>query len=115
MDGDRILADQNVTVVDDKIASIEPTVGAVVPKDAEVVDASGKFLMPGLESSRVWSPGNESTDAASTISTSYRKGTNYDSFGELCGYISKPLTGNTSVGNECERTITGCYNASEDR
>ena len=48
MDGDRILADQNVTVVDDKIASIEPAVGAVVPKDAKVIDASGKFLMPGL-------------------------------------------------------------------
>jgi imidazolonepropionase-like amidohydrolase len=48
MDGERILADQNVTVVDDKIASIEPAVGAVVPKGAEIIDASGKFLMPGL-------------------------------------------------------------------
>ena len=48
MGGDRILADQNVTVVDDKIASIEPAVGAVVPQEAQVIDASGKFLMPGL-------------------------------------------------------------------
>jgi imidazolonepropionase-like amidohydrolase len=48
MDGDRILTDQDVTVVDDRISSIEPTASAAVPKDAQVVDASGKFLMPGL-------------------------------------------------------------------
>jgi predicted amidohydrolase YtcJ len=48
MDGDRILRDQYVTVIDDKIASIEPAAGAVVPKDAQLVDAAGRFLMPGL-------------------------------------------------------------------
>lgn len=48
MDADRILADQNVTVVDHKILSIEPSGGAVVPKGSEIIDAAGKFLLPGL-------------------------------------------------------------------
>ena len=115
MDGDRILADQNVTVVDDEIASIDPTVGAVVPKDAEVIDASGKFLMPGLESSRSGLQGTNQPTPPRRFLGRIEKGTNYDSFGEIRGYISKPLIGNTSVGNECERTITDCQDASEDR
>src|SRR5262249_17328939 len=48
MDGDRVLADQDVTVIDDKIASIQPAVSAVVPKDAQVIDATGRYLIPGL-------------------------------------------------------------------
>ena len=48
MDGNRILVDQDVTVIGDKIASIEPAARAVVEKDAQVIEASGKFLMPGL-------------------------------------------------------------------
>jgi imidazolonepropionase-like amidohydrolase len=48
MDGSRTLANQNVTVVGDKIASVEPAANAAVPKDAQVIDATGKFLMPGL-------------------------------------------------------------------
>jgi len=48
MDGDRILSDQDVTVIDDKIASIKPAANSVLPKDAQVIDATGKFLMPGL-------------------------------------------------------------------
>src|SRR5215469_1442521 len=46
MDGNRILADQNVTVVDDKVSSIEPAATAAVPKGAQVIDGTGKFLMP---------------------------------------------------------------------
>jgi len=48
MDGERILVDQDVTIIGDKIASIQPAASAVVPNGAEVVDASGRFLMPGL-------------------------------------------------------------------
>jgi len=48
MDGNRILVDQDVTVIGDKIASIEPAASAVIQKDAQIVEASGKFLMPGL-------------------------------------------------------------------
>lgn len=48
MDGNRILVDQNVTVIGDQIASVEPATYAVIRKDAEVIDGTGKFLMPGL-------------------------------------------------------------------
>jgi pimeloyl-ACP methyl ester carboxylesterase len=48
MDGNRILTDQDVTVIDDKIASIQPAANSVVSKDVQVIDATGKFLMPGL-------------------------------------------------------------------
>src|SRR2546430_5882721 len=48
MDGDRILTDQDVTVVDDRISSIEPAASPIVPKDAQVIEATGRFLMPGL-------------------------------------------------------------------
>lgn len=48
MDGNRILPDHDVTVIGDKIASVEPASSAVIPKDAEVVDGTGKFLLPGL-------------------------------------------------------------------
>jgi hypothetical protein len=47
MDGERILHDQNVTIVGDRIASVESAKNAV-PAGAHVVTASGKFLMPGL-------------------------------------------------------------------
>lgn len=48
MDGNRILADQDVTIVGDKIVSVQPAASAVIPKDAQVIDATGKFLMPGM-------------------------------------------------------------------
>lgn len=48
MDGNRIWVDQNVTVIGDKITCIEPAAGAVIRKDAQVIEASGKYLMPGL-------------------------------------------------------------------
>lgn len=48
MDGERILHDENVTVVGDRIVAVEPAADSVIPKDAQVIDGSGKFLMPGL-------------------------------------------------------------------
>jgi imidazolonepropionase-like amidohydrolase len=48
MDGDRILADQDVTVIDDRIVSIQQAANTHVPRNAQVIDATGKFLMPGL-------------------------------------------------------------------
>jgi imidazolonepropionase-like amidohydrolase len=48
MDGNRILTDQDVTVIDDKIASIQPADNSVLSKDVQVIGATGKFLMPGL-------------------------------------------------------------------
>src|SRR5215470_7268504 len=48
MDGNRILADQDVTVLDDKIISVKPAAGAVVPQNGQFIDSTDKFLMPGL-------------------------------------------------------------------
>src|SRR5262249_8270233 len=47
MDGRRVLLNQNVTVKDDTIASVEPA-SAAAPSGAQVIDGLGKFLMPGL-------------------------------------------------------------------
>ena len=40
--------DMTVTVTGDHITSIAKGSKAVIPKDAQVVDAAGKFLIPGL-------------------------------------------------------------------
>lgn len=48
MDSERILNNQTVVVRGDKIAEIGATGKLKVPRDAERIDASGKFLMPGL-------------------------------------------------------------------
>jgi imidazolonepropionase-like amidohydrolase len=40
--------DMTIVIVGDRIAELGPTKKARVPKDAQVVDAAGKFLIPGL-------------------------------------------------------------------
>ena len=47
MDGDRILPDQDVTIRSKLIASVEPAASARLPKDAQIIEGTGKFLMPG--------------------------------------------------------------------
>lgn len=46
--GARPKSDMTVVVVADHIASVDSSQNARVPKDARVVDATGKFLIPGL-------------------------------------------------------------------
>jgi len=48
MDGDRLLTDQNVTILADTIAAIGPSAGAALPRDARIIDGRGHYLMPGL-------------------------------------------------------------------
>lgn len=48
MDRDRILENQTVVVKNGKITAISPAEKARYPKDALVVEAKGKYLMPGL-------------------------------------------------------------------
>jgi imidazolonepropionase-like amidohydrolase len=48
MNGDRVLPDQDVTIRGRTIASVEPAIDAKLPKGAEIIDGTGKFLMPGL-------------------------------------------------------------------
>lgn len=57
MDGDHIWPDQDVTVRGRLIASVEPARGAKIPKDAKVIDGTGKFLMPGLGEMHAHLPG----------------------------------------------------------
>src|SRR6266508_6504738 len=40
--------DMTLVVVGDRITELGPTKRVRVPKDAQVVDATGKFLIPGL-------------------------------------------------------------------
>lgn len=44
----RARTDQTVLVRGDRIVSVEPTEGSELPEDAEVIDGTGRFLMPGL-------------------------------------------------------------------
>lgn len=57
MDGERILSDQAVTIRGDRIASIEPAAAAKIPREAQVIDGAGKFLMPGLGEMHAHLPG----------------------------------------------------------
>jgi len=44
----RLLRDQVVRVAGGRIVEVGPAAGARIPKATHVVDATGKFLMPGL-------------------------------------------------------------------
>ncbi len=57
MDGDRILPDQDVTIRGKLIASVEPAASARLPKDAQIIEGTGKFLMPGLGEMHAHLPG----------------------------------------------------------
>lgn len=48
MDTERILEDQTVIVVDDRIAAIGPAASTRLPQGAVRIDGSGKWLVPGL-------------------------------------------------------------------
>lgn len=47
-DRERVLEDQTVLVRGSRIAEIGPTANVAVPDGARVIDAAGKYLMPGL-------------------------------------------------------------------
>lgn len=48
MDSERVLQGMDVFVDGDRIVSVDLTGQRAIPSDAKVIDASGKFLMPGL-------------------------------------------------------------------
>jgi imidazolonepropionase-like amidohydrolase len=48
MDSERVLRDQTVVVRDGRIAEIGPRASLLPPDGARVVDAAGRYLMPGL-------------------------------------------------------------------
>lgn len=64
MDEDRIIENQTVVILRGQIAYITPDGEAVIPEDAEVVDAAGKYLMPGLAEMHAHVPGGFSEEDA---------------------------------------------------
>lgn len=48
MDGERVLRDQTVVVVDGRIAAIGPASQVPIPRGAARIDARGRFLIPAL-------------------------------------------------------------------
>lgn len=63
MDRERVLADQTVIVVGDRIQRMGPAARTRVPDDALRIDARGKFLMPGLAEMHAHIPPEEVSDA----------------------------------------------------
>lgn len=59
MDEERVLENQTVVISHGHIQGITAADDAEVPSDAEVVDASGKFLMPGLAEMHAHVPGGD--------------------------------------------------------
>lgn len=48
MDEDRVVKDQTVVVMDDRIVAVGPSAVTAVPNGAAIIDGRGKYLMPGL-------------------------------------------------------------------
>jgi len=72
MDRERVLPHQTVVVVDGRITQVAPASTSKVPHDAQQIDASGKFLMPGLADMHVHfmrSPAGESQPFRATDSS----------------------------------------------
>ena len=57
MDRERVLPDQTVLVRDGRIVAVGPRTSVEVPPGATVIDAAGKYLMPGLAEMHGHTPG----------------------------------------------------------
>src|SRR4028118_914980 len=62
MDREGSLARQDVLVADGRVAAIGPT-GSLATRSARVIEASGKYLMPGLWAMHVHALGGEESAA----------------------------------------------------
>lgn len=63
MTSNRVLTDQTVIVEGNRIVVVGPRTSTPVPKGATVVNASGKFLMPGLAEMHAHVPGGQASEA----------------------------------------------------
>ena len=57
----RVLSDQTVLILGERIGAVGPSGSVRVPGDAQVVDATGKYLIPGLWDMHTHSGGDELT------------------------------------------------------
>ena len=62
MTSETVLTEQTVIVTDGIIAAIGDVDGVPLPKDAQVVDGTDRFLMPGLAEMHAHVPGTDSRD-----------------------------------------------------
>ncbi len=78
-DAKRWLADHTVVVVDGKIAAVGPSAATKAPAGADVIDATGKSILPGLWDMHAHlSPGDGELDVASGVTTARDMGNDPD-------------------------------------
>jgi hypothetical protein len=63
MDADRLLPDHDVIVRAGRIRAVGPTGSIAVPPDARIVDARGRYLLPGLTDTHVHLPADPRDEA----------------------------------------------------
>jgi imidazolonepropionase-like amidohydrolase len=61
MDGERILEGQTVVIEDQRVTKLGPSENVDVPTGAHVVDAAGKYLIPGLSDMHVHTEASENS------------------------------------------------------
>ncbi len=62
MDAERVLRGQTVVVQGDRIIEVGPASSVSVPRGANRIDGSGKYLMPGLSEMHGHTPGGNATE-----------------------------------------------------
>jgi len=84
----KTLPAQRVTVRGDRIVSLEAEHGQPTPPGAQVINGSGKMLLPGLwDMHQHLSPDNAFLDAAAGITTARDMGNSIDELGKLRKHI----------------------------
>src|SRR5688500_1026651 len=63
MTGDSVIRDAAVLVSDGRISAVGPAASIAKPRDARVIDARGKYLMPGLAEMHAHVPGAQAEAA----------------------------------------------------
>jgi imidazolonepropionase-like amidohydrolase len=90
MDGERVLADQTVVVVDGRIAAVGPSSRVAVPRGAVRIDARGRFLMPALSDMHVHVEGESWNALFSPEAKAAAKDTPFEDF--LFPYVANGVT-----------------------
>ena len=90
MDRERVLADQTVVVVDGKIAAVGPASRVAVPRDAILIDARGRYLLPALSDMHVHVEGESWNALLSPEAKAASKDTPFEDF--LFPYVANGVT-----------------------
>jgi imidazolonepropionase-like amidohydrolase len=90
MDGERVLRDQTVVVVDGRIAAVGPASQVRVPRGARRIDARGRFLIPALADMHVHVEGESWDKLLSREAKAASKTTPFEDF--LFPYVANGVT-----------------------